>query len=310
MQKPIAPEIIEGGKWFNSEPLKISELRGKVVLIDFWTYTCINCIRTLPYLKSWHEKYSDKGLVIIGVHTPEFEFEKNPENVQKAINDFGIKYPVIQDNDFKTWRAYSNRYWPAKYFIDRNGKIRDSHFGEGDYDQSEKIIQELLAETGTDVSNIKIENQDYKIEAKTRETYLGYSRIENFASNEKIEPDKKMKYTLPKNIAVNQVAFEGEWTVGNEYARPSQNSKLTLYFEAKEVYLVMRTTDNKPGRINVVLDNQKVEQINAGEDVINGQLEVTTNRLYKIIKLPVSGTHILNLEFIDNNIEVYAFTFG
>jgi len=310
MQKPNAPEIIEGGKWFNSEPLRISELKGKVVLIDFWTYTCINCIRTLPYLKSWHEKYSDKGLVIIGIHTPEFEFEKNPENVQKAINDFEIKYPVIQDNDFKTWRAYNNRYWPAKYFIDKNGKVRSTHFGEGEYDESEKIIQDLLAETGTDVSEIEINNPDYKVEAKTHETYLGYGRIENFASIEKIEPDKKKFYTLPKNITINQVAYEGDWTVGNEYAMPTQNSKLTLYFDAKEVFLVMRTTDNKPGRINVLLDNKIVGQENAGEDVINGQLEVTTNKLYKIIELPTSGRHTLNLEFIDNNIEVYAFTFG
>src|SRR3990167_7742555 len=148
-----APEIIPGGVWFNSEPLTLEKLRGKVVIIDFWTYSCINCQRTLPYLRDWNKKYKDKGLVIIGVHAPEFEFEKSEKNVADAIKDFKLTYPIVQDNEFETWRAYNNRYWPAKYFIDKEGYIRYSHFGEGAYDESEKVIQELLKETGAEVSN-------------------------------------------------------------------------------------------------------------------------------------------------------------
>ena len=158
-----APELIMGGEWFNSEPLKISDLQGKVVLVDFWTYSCINCQRTFPYLKKWWVSYKDSGFVIIGVHSPEFEFEKNPKNVQKSINDFGITYPVMQDNYFATWKAYKNRYWPAKYLIDAEGQIRYTHFGEGGYDETEKKIQELLTEAGANVGAMKIENPEYQI---------------------------------------------------------------------------------------------------------------------------------------------------
>ena len=192
-----APEIIPGGEWFNTEPLTLEQLKGKVVLIDFWTYSCINCQRTFPYLRTWHEKYKDKGLVIIGVHSPEFEFEKDVENVAGAAEDFKLTYPIVQDNDFATWRAYKNRYWPAKYFIDKDGNIRYTHFGEGAYDESERIIQELLAETGADNTSLEINNPTYKINANTPELYLGYGRLDYFASPEPILKDKIQTYTAP-----------------------------------------------------------------------------------------------------------------
>ncbi len=172
-----APELIPGGVWLNSKPLTLKQLRGKVVLVDFWTYTCINCIRTLPYLADWYAKYHDKGLVIIGVHTPEFEFEKNSANVAQALKDFSIKYPVMQDNNYATWNAYDNHYWPAKYFIDKNGNIRSTHFGEGEYDKSEKTIQALLAETGQKIAT-PIHNKTYTVETQTPESYVGYNRLE------------------------------------------------------------------------------------------------------------------------------------
>src|SRR3989344_2511043 len=169
-----APEIIPGGVWFNSDPLTLSNLRGKVVIVDFWTYSCINCQRTFPYLRKWYETYKDKGLVIIGVHSPEFEFEKSEKNLTQAIKDFKLPYPIVQDNDFATWRAYNNRYWPAKYIIDKGGYVRYTHFGEGAYDESEKVIQELLKETGAKDVSLQINNPTYQTNAKTPEIYFGF----------------------------------------------------------------------------------------------------------------------------------------
>lgn len=307
-----APEIIRGGEWFNSEPLRLSDLKGKVVLIDFWTYSCINCQRTLPYLKDWWEKYKDKGLVIIGVHSPEFEFEKNPENVKKALMDFGITYPVMQDNDFSTWRAYQNRYWPAKYFIDKDGNIRYTHFGEGEYDESEKVIQELLAEAGSDVSQTQISNPESKIYALTPETYLGFGRMEYLASPENVVENGSATYSAPANLPQNQFAFIGGWDVMEQYSNPAKNSQLILNFESKEVYLVMRPKNpEQPGKVRVYLDEKQVSETgSAGENVINNEVTINSDSLYKLIKLQDPGKHTLKLEFLDANTEVYAFTFG
>jgi cytochrome c biogenesis protein CcdA/thiol-disulfide isomerase/thioredoxin len=293
-----APEIIAGGVWFNSQPQALKDLRGKVVLIDFWTYSCINCQRTLPYLKTWHEKYKDKGLVIIGVHSPEFEFEKNPTNVGKAIADFGLKYPIVQDNNFDTWKAYRNQYWPAKYFIDKDGFVRYHHFGEGDYDESEKVIQELLAETGaSDMTSIN--NPEYQTFARTPETYLGYLRIDRFASLEKIVPDAQSRYTTPSELADDSVSFAGLWKVTGEYAQPQKGSQLFLNFDAQEVYLVMRN-NGETANLKVYLD-----------DILQPEkIAITTDKLYQIVKLPRPGRHILKLEFEDGNAQLFAFTFG
>ncbi len=303
---PVAPEIIPGGDWFNSEPLTLAELQGKVILIDFWTYSCINCQRTFSYLRQWHEKYKDMGLVIIGVHSPEFEFEKNPDNVAQAISDFAIPYPVVQDNEFATWKAYENRYWPAKYFIDATGRIRHSHFGEGEYDESEKVIQELLKEAGAAELHSEIDNPKYQITARTPETYLGYERIRNFASPETFEKNSLAQYSAPAQLGVNQVAYSGDWIVSGEYANPQQGSNLFLDFDAKEVFLVMRST--KPAsQVKVYLDGTLQGTIG---DVMNGVVTVEADTLYTLIKLETPGRHLLKLEFEDSNTELYAFTFG
>ncbi|HUD20284.1 MAG TPA: cytochrome c biogenesis protein DipZ [Patescibacteria group bacterium] len=307
---PQAPELVPGGKWFNTKPLTMASLRGKVVLVDFWTYTCINCIRTLPYIESWYKKYVDKGLVIIGVHTPEFEFEKNADNVTKAISDFGITYPVMQDNDYATWNAYSNQYWPAKYFIDKDGKIRSTHFGEGNYDESEKMIQQLLAETGVNVANMPVHNTTYDINAQTPETYIGYNRLERFASPEVVTPDKEITYTTPSTIGQDYFALAGPWNVSGENATPKAGSFLTFRFAAGQLFLVMRTNNGQPGHFRIYLDGNVITADDAGDDVQNGIVTVVEDRLYRLIKLNNPGSHELKLEFLDGNMELYAFTFG
>ncbi len=301
-----APKIIAGGEWFNSEPLSLAELKGKVVIIDFWTYSCINCQRTLPYLRDWYSKYKDKGLVIIGVHSPEFEFEKSEKNVAQAIEDFKLEYPIVQDNDFATWRSYRNRYWPAKYFIDKEGMIRSQHFGEGAYDESEKLIQELLKEAGASDVSSNIYNPTYQIYSRTPELYLGYVRIDHFGSPESIKRNTTSKYSVPTQLDENELAYEGEWLVSEEFANPQAGSMLHLNFESKEVFLVMRTK-SEFSEVKVYVDD-KLQYF--GEDNDNGTITVTKDTLYKLINLPNPGKHNLRLEFEDSNTEVFAFTFG
>src|SRR3989344_511310 len=309
-----APELILGGEWFGSTSLTIKSLRGKVVMVDFWTYTCINCIRTLPYLRDWYEKYADKGLVIIGVHTPEFEFEKSPENVQKAIADFEIKYPVMQDNDFATWRAYDNHYWPAKYIVDKNGKIRYTHFGEGEYDETEEVIQALLLETGVEIKE-EVNNPKYQITTRTPELYLGYARMGYFATPNELARDEKKTYDLPENLVINHFALSGDWQIEEERSMPFEGSTMVLAFESKDVFLVMRpasdkTSEGKASKVRVLLDDKLLTGNNAGDDVKDGVVTVEVDRLYKLVKLDKPGQHVLKLEFLDSNLELYAFTFG
>lgn len=312
---PLAPALIPGGAWINlptgeagSVPLTLDSLKGKVVIVDFWTYSCINCQRTLPYMKAWYSKYADKGLVIIGVHSPEFEFEKNEKNVRKAVADFGLQYPVMQDNDFATWRAYDNHYWPAKYFVDKDGYIRYTHFGEGDYDKSEQIIQSLLKETGAQNIPIAINNPEVMTYANTGETYLGYARISHFASPERVQPDITQVYTLPRLLGQNEVAYDGAWTIASEYASPSTGAALNFDFNAKEMYLVMRSKEARaPAHVRVLVDG--IAQ-HGGGDVVNGIVTVDTDRLYQLVKLSTPGHHVLRLEFLDDHVETYAFTFG
>lgn len=283
-------------------------------MVDFWTYTCINCIRTLPYLKNWHEKYADKGLVIIGVHTPEFEFEKSAENVQKALTDFGIKYPVMQDNDYATWRAYDNHYWPAKYLVDKNGKIRYTHFGEGEYDETEEVIQVLLAETGVEIKE-EVNNPKYQIATRTPELYLGYGRMGYFATPDQLVNDKKKTYKLPEDIVLHHFAISGDWQIEEERSMPFQGSTLVLAYEAKDVFLVMRpasaeATAGNEAKVKVYLDDKLLTGNDAGEDVKDGIVTVEKDRLYKLIQAGGAGQHVLKLEFLDGNLELYAFTFG
>jgi cytochrome c biogenesis protein CcdA/peroxiredoxin len=307
----IAPEIISGGEWLNSEPLTLKQLQAenKVVLVDFWTYSCINCIRTLPYLKTWHEKYSGKGLTIIGVHAPEFEFEKDIENVTQAVEDFAIQYPVVQDNNFETWRAYNNRYWPAKYLIDSKGKIRYTHFGEGNYDETEKMIQSLLFEAGMELADTSVNNPDYTNYSQTPELYLGYKRLNAFSSPEEIIENEVSTYTVPESLPGNSFALNGEWLISDEASAGEAQSELHLNFNAKDVYLVMSAGDDTETEVNVYLDDNLVET-SSGVDVIEGTVLVKEDRLYHLIKLDEPGEHTLKLEFPDGNIQAFAFTFG
>lgn len=302
-----APEIIPGGAWINSPPLTLAGLRGKVVVLDFWTYSCINCQRTLPYLRDWYATYAAKGLVIIGVHAPEFEFEKSEANVRRAVDDFHLPYPVVQDNDFATWRAYGNHYWPAKYFIDQDGNIRYTHFGEGGYDESERVIQALLAEAGaTGVSGpVSSAPADANF-AGTPETYLGSARIRNFASPERLVPDAVSNYSAPVVLPRDGFAYAGRWTVTGEHADPHPGAVLTLDFTAKEVYLVMRP---QAGTVRVRVTVDGIPQY-FGSDVMEGSVTVDADRLYRLVSLPTPGRHILQLEFPDDHAELYAFTFG
>ncbi|MDH5533893.1 MAG: cytochrome c biogenesis protein DipZ [Candidatus Pacebacteria bacterium] len=304
-----APEIIPGGEWINSEPFTIKDQQGKVVLIDFWTYSCINCIRTLPYLKSWHEKYASKGLVILGVHAPEFEFEKNINNVRDAVKGFELKYPIVQDNNFETWKAYRNRYWPAKYLIDKNGMVRYTHFGEGKYDETEKMIQKLLSEAGSDISDLDINNPEYELFGRTPEIYLGFKRMQLLASPEKIVPNKFSEYSSPSSLVINKFALESQWKISEEYSEAEKGSSLYSRFSAKDVYLVMRSTNGEGSQVKVFLDGEEIGE-NGGIDVIDSMITVNEDRLYHIVELDKPGTHTLKLEYQDGNIESFAFTFG
>ena len=304
-----APDFIAGGQWLNSPPLTLAELKGKVVLVDFWTYTCINCIRTLPYVQSWHEKYAGQGLVVVGVHTPEFEFEKNADNVKKAIADFGLTYPVMQDNEFATWRAYNNRYWPAKYLIDAKGNLRYHHFGEGRYDETEEVIQKLLTEAGFKVADQPVANPSNEIQARTPELYLGYGRIQYLASPEPLVKDSPAAYSAPGNLPQNFFSYQGIWELGEERANPSEGSGLRLNFEAKNVFLVISPKQGS-GRFEVLLDGERVNSSDAGEDVVDGTVVVESDRLYDLIHLQTPGRHLLELRFLDGNLALFAFTFG
>ena len=276
MGKDLAPDLVAGGEWFNTTPLNLQELRGKVVLVDFWTYSCINCQRTLPYLKTWWERYEDKGLVIIGVHSPEFEFEKNPKNVARAIADFKLLYPVMQDNDFSTWKNYNNRYWPAKYLIDAEGRIRYTHFGEGKYDETEAMIQTLLKERGVTELSRPSNSPAPKNNARTRETYLGTAR----------------------SVPNQNLVFAGEWSYSAEYALPKKGASLTYQYNASDVYLVMRSTGEE-GSVKVYIDDKLVKTV-----------KVDADTLYPLATDYPAGPHTLRLEFETDKVELYAFTFG
>jgi thiol-disulfide isomerase/thioredoxin len=312
-----APEFTGITTWLNPEKaLTMESLKGKVVLIDFWTYTCINCIRTLPYVTSWYDKYKEDGFVVIGVHTPEFEFEKNTNNVLQAIKQYNIHYPVAQDNDFATWNAYSNQFWPAKYLIDKNGVIRYTHFGEGEYETTEKAIQTLLKETGKDVSKdmLKLNDQTPK-ERFSPETYLGSKRMEYLYPNGHIS-NGKYHLKLSKKLPINTFSLGGEWQVTDEYSRNLVNPKpiLEYNFYANKVFLVLKPGSGTPvtgGRVKVFLDGKLVNEKNAGADVENGIVLVNKDNLYNLIDLKGGpGEHLLRLEFEDLGIEAYAFTFG
>ena len=313
----VAPELIPTGGWLNSEPMTIGGLRGKVVLVDFWTYSCINCIRTLPYLTSWDEKYSDAGLVILGVHTPEFTFEKKIENVKRATEKHGVKYAVVQDNDFLTWRAYKNAYWPRKYLIDIDGFIRYDHIGEGAYDDTEEMIQLLLAERmerlGIEMDLDKaIERPEEAIDVefrqiRTPEQYFGYGfRRTPFGNAEGYAPEKTVEYAEPFSRLANVAYNVGTWTIKNDYMElESDTGKVLLKYSAKAVNIVASSDST----IEVYVDGKLVDE-NAGDDVVDGVATIGEERLYTVVFNDVYAQHDLELRISGKGFRIYTFTFG
>ncbi|CAN5270080.1 cytochrome c biogenesis protein DipZ [soil metagenome] len=303
-----APELKNIAAWINSDPQTIESLKSKVVLIDFWTYSCINCQRTQPYLNAWYDKYRDDGFVILGVHAPEFAFEKVTSNVQKAVVDANIKYPVALDNDFATWNAYENRFWPAKYLIDKDGQVRYTHFGEGDYAETEETIQALLKESGQTV-NSKIESNlssGSAVRGQTTETYLGYERAERFANSDQFVADKPVSYSLMDNLKGHEWSLGGQWQVNDESSQSLSNeSKLRINFSAKEVYLVM---SGPPGS----LVEASVVGINSpgGIDVKDGKVSIDAARLYKVVNLDKYMANKQLTLTIPTGVTGNAFTFG
>ena len=306
-----APEFAGIEKWLNVEKTPtMQSLRGKVVLVDFWTYTCINCIRTLPHVKAWYEKYKDQGLVVVGVHTPEFAFEKKTKNVQQAINQYGIPYPVAQDNEFGMWNAYNNNYWPAKYLIDAQGQIRYTHFGEGQYEETEKAIQELLKETGSTVSSDMISMNDETPQQRlSPETYVGSRRMEYLYPDGRTGNGKQI--LKEENPILNSFSLGGEWTIADEYSMSGKNAVIRYQFFANKVFLVMRPSMKGSSTVRVLLDGKIVTEKNQGTDVKNGMVTIDSDRLYHLIDLPGdTNKHLLQLEFQKEGTSVYAFTFG
>jgi cytochrome c biogenesis protein CcdA/thiol-disulfide isomerase/thioredoxin len=305
-----APEFLDNQQWFNTPgdgPLTLRKLRGRVVLVDFWTYSCINCIRTLPYLKAWDARYREDGLTIVGVHTPEFPFEKDAGNVEEAIERNSLRYPVVQDNDQATWNAYGNQYWPAEYFIDAQGRVRYVHFGEGEYGEKEKVIRALLAEAGR-----KLPAADARVHAvapsrsvTTPETYLGPYRAERF-TNPELSPGLH-DFSAPAQLPPNEFAYHGKWRIALMSAT-AEGGSLDLNFGARRVYLVL----GSPGRsrtVRVRLDGRPIAAADAGSDVHHGTLTVTAQRLYNLVDLPRVERHVIELE-PEAGVMGYAFTFG
>jgi cytochrome c biogenesis protein CcdA/thiol-disulfide isomerase/thioredoxin len=328
-QKPAVTQLpVEGPvppfdgavQWLNSPPLTATGLKGKVVLVDFWTYSCINCLRAIPYVEAWAQKYKDQGLVVIGVHAPEFAFEKNVDNVKKAIADLGITYPVAIDNNYAIWRAFDNEYWPAHYFIDAQGQVRHHHFGEGDYDQSERVIQQLLAEAGksnvaSDIVNVKAtgaEAASNEADVQSPETYVGYLRSQNFVDDAGTVNDASHDYAaaMPK---LNEWGLAGNWTVGPQEATSNgADSRLYYRFHARDLHLVLGpSVDGKPVRFQITVDGKPPGDGHGVDTDANGNGVVTGQRLYQLVRAngPVSD-HTFEIKFLDPGAQAYAFTFG
>jgi cytochrome c biogenesis protein CcdA/thiol-disulfide isomerase/thioredoxin len=308
-----APDFVGITKWLNTnKPLSIKDLKGKVVLVDFWTYTCINCIRTLPHVTSWYDKYNKEGFVVIGVHTPEFEFEHETSNVENAIKQYNIHYPVAQDNNYATWNNYNNQYWPAEYLIDANGTIRREDFGEGEYPQMELAIQTLLKQAGHKVTQKLDTLPDMTPQDQiSPETYLDSQRMQYYYPSSTLG-DGTSNYTLSNSIPQNTFSLGGQWTINDRNAVADKNATLTYNFIASNVYLVLNPASTKqPSIVKVFLDGKAVDSSNEGTDVKNGVLTIPADRLYNLINLHgKTESHVLKLEFDTPGTQGFAFTFG
>ncbi len=308
--------------WLNSQPLTAAGLRGKVVLVEFWTYTCINWLRQLPYVRAWAEKYKDSGLVVIGVHTPEFDFEKSLDNVRRAAKDMRVDYPIAVDSDGAIWRAFKNEYWPALYFIDAQGHIRHHQFGEGEYERSETIIQQLLAEAGNAGVSHELVSVDARRGAEAAadwaslsspETYVRHRRIERFASPGGAVPRKRHAYAAPARLALNEWALAGAWTLGNDAAVLNEASGRIVYrFHARDLHLIMGpAARGTSARFRVLIDWRPPGAAHGTDVDEQGYGTVTEQRLYQLIRQPSPiADRQFEIEFLDPGVEAFAFTFG
>jgi len=324
VQLPIEGELPSLGsatEWLNSQPLTAAGLRGKVVLIDFWTYSCINWLRSLPYVRAWAEKYKDQGLVVIGVHAPEFAFEKNVDNVRRAAKDMRVDYPIAIDSDHALWRAFKNKYWPALYFVDAQGRIRHHQFGEGEYEQSEMIIQQLLAEAGIagiDHELVSVDARGAEAAAdwgslKSPENYVGYERTENFASPGGAVLDKRRVYAAPASLRLNHWALSGDWTVEKQATVLNKaNGRIAYRFHARDLHLVMGPAARGTSvRFRVLIDGQPPGAAHGIDVDDQGNGTVTEQRLYQLIRQPKPiAARQFEIEFLDSGVEAFAFTFG
>ena len=307
-----APDFVGIDTWLNTEkPLSIKDLKGKVVLVDFWTYTCINCIRTLPFVTSWYDKYKDDGFVIVGVHTPEFAFEHETTNVLNAIKQYAIHYPVAQDNEYATWNNYSNQYWPAEYLIDAKGIVRRTHFGEGEYDQMEKAIQLLLKDAGKSVSSAIQQMPDQTPSGNiSPETYLGSKRMQYYFPTGSIG-NGTQEFSLYNNLNENSFSYGGKWTITDEYALAGANAVMNYNFTASKVFIILRPGNTHEATVKVLLDGKPIDSTYAGVDVKDSILTLDSDRLYSIVDLHgKTENHILRLEFQTPGVQAYTFTFG
>ncbi len=314
------PALSGAVAWLNSAPLTADALKGKVVLVDFWTYSCINCLRAIPYVRAWAEKYKDQGLVVIGVHAPEFAFEKNVNNVRAAIASLRIPYPVAIDNDYAIWRAFNNQYWPAHYFIDAKGQIRHHHFGEGDYDRSERVIQQLLAEAGgsrtqgdlVPVSASGVEAAPDMGEVQSPETYIGYERTQNFVSPGGVVKDARHIYTAAKP-RLNEWSVSGPWTIKGEHADLNgKDGSIIFRFHSRDLHLVLGpAADGKPVRFRVTIDDAAPGESHGTDIDADGQGVVTGQRLYQLVRQKSAiADHTFAIQFLDPGVQAFAFTFG
>jgi cytochrome c biogenesis protein CcdA/thiol-disulfide isomerase/thioredoxin len=315
-----APPLIGATQWLNSPPLSDEMLRGKVVLVDFWTYSCINCLRTLPYLKAWDKKYRAQGLVIVGVHAPEFVFEKNIQNVEQAARELGVTYPIAVDNEYAIWNAFQNQYWPAHYLIDAQGNIRHEHFGEGAYAETEQMIQTLLKEAHRDVALnadlVQAQGAGAMAAGSDRErspeTYIGYARQANFASPESVRRDAPGKYSMPRRLLPDQWALGGSWQIGEESAvLRAPGGKISFRFQGRDLHLVLGSVNGKPLRFQVTLDGAAPGKDRGADIDAEGNGEIREQRLYQLIRQ--SGEirdRTFRIEFMDEGAEAFAFTFG
>jgi cytochrome c biogenesis protein CcdA/thiol-disulfide isomerase/thioredoxin len=315
------PSLDGAVKWLNSSPLSTKQLKGKVVVIDFWTYSCINCLRSVPYTEAWWEKYKNDGLVVIGVHTPEFAFEKDVNNVQKSLGDLKITYPVAVDSNYAIWNAFHNEYWPAHYFIDAQGQIRHHHFGEGNYDESEEVIQQLLHEKDANLKTaglVQVQAAGAQLAPDSKdvaspETYIGYSRQQHYASPEAIKQDKSQTYTAPARLTVNQWGLVGTWDVSGEHAAlVTAPGKVMFRFHARDLHLVLGPGKNgKPVRFRIKVDGTPPGDDHGVDTDAAGEGVVKEYRLYQLVRQKGAvEDRTFEIEFLDPGVQAFAFTFG